>query len=88
MHPDVLECAVLGIDDGKWGQAVNATVVLKPGAPADAAGLIAFAKKSIGSICAPKAVYFLARLPRTAVDKVSKADVRKLIEAGGRLPPA
>jgi len=75
-HPDVHQCAVIGIPDDKWGEAVHAVVQLKPGARADAGELIAAMKDRLGSVKAPKGIDFVDDLPRTGAGKISKKDLR------------
>ncbi|WIW89499.1 long-chain-fatty-acid--CoA ligase [Sphingobium sp. V4] len=69
-HPDVQEVAVIGIPDERWGEAVTAIVVLKPGSSATEADLIRFAKSKIAGFKAPKSVIFRETLPRNAAGKV------------------
>jgi fatty-acyl-CoA synthase len=92
-HPAVLAAAVYGTPDEKWGEAVNAAVVLRAGAAADAgadagagadvgagvtaAELIAHVKELKGSVQAPKSVQVLTELPMTAVGKVDKKALRQ-----------
>ena len=78
-HPAVAECCVFGVADEKWGEAVHAAVRLTPGALVDGAELIAFVKRELGSVKAPKTIHFVAELPRNAAGKVSRAEVRRLI---------
>ncbi len=78
-HPAVSECAVFGVADAKWGEAVNAAVVVQPSALIDADGLIAFVKSDLGSIKAPKRIWFVAQLERNAAGKVSRAAVRQMV---------
>ena len=82
LHPAVQECCVLGIPDDKWGEAVHAAVTLRPGAAPSPDSLISFLKQQVGSVLAPKEIHFFDALPRTAVDKISKLDLRSAIAAG------
>ena len=76
-HPAVQDCAVVGAPDAKWGEAVTAVVELKPGAAAQATEIIELCKNELGSVKAPKAVEFWDELPRSAVGKVRKKDIRE-----------
>ncbi len=75
-HPAVQDCAVVGAPDEKWGEAVTAVVELKPGAAAGEAEIIDLCKEELGGVKAPKAVAFWDELPRSAVGKVRKKDIR------------
>jgi acyl-CoA synthetase (AMP-forming)/AMP-acid ligase II len=76
-HPSVLDCAVIGVPDADWGEAVKAVVELKAGCHPNADELIAFCKAKLGSVKAPKSVDFIQTLPRSPVGKVLKKDLRE-----------
>jgi acyl-CoA synthetase (AMP-forming)/AMP-acid ligase II len=75
-HPDVMDCAVFGLPDDKWGERVSAVVQLHTGCTVKADDLIAFVKARIGSVKAPKQIEIWSELPRSKVGKVLKREIR------------
>jgi fatty-acyl-CoA synthase len=75
-HADVAVVAVIGIPDDKWGEAVTAVIVPKPGTSPSERELIDLVKLRKGSTHAPKQVKFVNELPVTGVGKVDKKALR------------
>ncbi len=76
LHPAVLECAVVGVPDEKWGEAVQGIVVLKPAREATEEELIRFCKERIARYKAPKSIDFVSVLPKTGSGKIEKKKLR------------
>ena len=74
-HPDVLEAAVIGIDDAYRGQSAKAFVVLRGGSAQTADGLIDFLRDHLSKVELPKTIEIRTSLPRTAVGKLSKKEL-------------
>ena len=75
-HPAVMACAVVARPDPKWGEAPLAFVELRPGAEADAAGLIAHCKSLLAGYKVPREIRF-EPIPKTSTGKIQKFQLRE-----------
>lgn len=82
-HPAVAECAVFGIPDERWGEAVHAVVVRKPAHDSvDEDQLINFVRERLAKYKAPRSVEFIDELPKTGSGKIYKKELREKYWAG------
>ncbi|TKA09309.1 acyl-CoA synthetase [Actinacidiphila oryziradicis] len=77
-HPDIVECAVIGMADEKWGEVCRAVVVARQGASLDPEEVLASLAGRLAKYKIPKSVVVVEALPRTASGKLLKARVRTL----------
>lgn len=85
-HPAICECAVMGIPDATWGEAVVAAVVLKLEHRLELDELRAWCKHRISPYKFPRQLLVLEQLPRNAMGKVTKSTVRDLFSANPSSP--
>jgi fatty-acyl-CoA synthase len=71
-HPDVAECAAIGLPDPRWGEQVVAVVVLKTGSQVSDDDLLAGVRRSLARYKHPRKLVRLDQLPKTALGKVQK----------------
>jgi acyl-CoA synthetase (AMP-forming)/AMP-acid ligase II len=81
-HQAVAECAVFGIPHERWGEVPAAHVVLSPGASISENELIDFCATKIARFKRPRVIKFVEDLPKTAVGKIRKNELREFYWAG------
>lgn len=80
-HPAVGECAVVGLKDSKWVEAVTAVVVLKPGQKATEQALVDFVAARVASYKKPQKVIFTDSVPKTLIGKINRRALREALAA-------
>ena len=81
-HPAVMEVAIFGVPDERWGESVKAAVALQPGASATEAELVEWCRERLAHYKCPKSIDFLPALPRNPTGKILKRDLRQPYWAG------
>ncbi|WP_408591122.1 long-chain-fatty-acid--CoA ligase [Novosphingobium sp.] len=76
-HPDVLEVAVIGVPDAKWGEAVKAICVPRPGHAIDPQSIIDWTRERLAGFKVPKSVDVIAALPRNPSGKILRRSLRE-----------
>src|SRR5262249_25525502 len=75
-HPKVLEAATIGIPDDRYGEAVKTFVVLKPGETATPEEMREYCRHELAAYKVPRVVEFCAELPKTAIGKTLRTELR------------
>jgi long-chain acyl-CoA synthetase len=75
-HPDVLECAVIGIPNAARGEVPKAFIVLKEGAEANEPAMREFLKNSLAAYSIPSEIVFIDALPKSMIGKILKKELR------------
>ncbi len=77
-HPAINECAVVGVDDDTWGEVVAVAVALESGSSLELDELKEWAGEQMSNYKIPRRLHIVESLPRNAMGKITKADVKKL----------
>ncbi len=87
LHASVQDCAVIGVPDADWGEAVKAVIELKPGMQATEAELEKLCRTRLAGYKVPKSFEFWPEIPRSPVGKVLKREIRSRYwqESGKRI---
>ena len=73
----ILEAAVIGVPDGKWGEVGKVLIVLKDGETMTEEEAIGFLKGKLARYKLPKLVEFTEEFPKTASGKIMKAELKR-----------
>ena len=80
-HPDVSECAVVGVPDERFGEALFAVIVPRQGATLTEDEIVKHCRGRIGGYKIPRRMAFVDELPKSAMGKILKTELRKLYGA-------
>ena len=86
-HPDVVNCAVIGVPDDRYGERVHAVLVVRPGTSPTCDEVRAHAKTMIAGYKAPRSISIVEQMPVSAAGKILKRELRQLF-AVRRTEPA
>ena len=76
-HPSVMDCAVIGVQDEKWGETIKAVITLKEGMQVTETEIVDLCKENLASYKKPTSVDIVSDMPRTASGKILKRELKK-----------
>ena len=76
-HPDIQECAVVGVPDEKFGEALFAVIITTPGSTLTQTEVINHCRKRIGGFKIPRQLVFVEEMPKSAMGKILKNELRR-----------
>ena len=80
--PDIVEAAIIGVEDPKWGESACALVVKKQNSTLDETAVLALFKDRLAKFKRPRRVVFVGSLPRNAMGKLQKTELKRLLAGG------
>ncbi len=82
-HPSISECAVVGLENAVYGEAVTAFVVFQPGCEFSHAELAAYCKERLASYKVPKEFRSVEELPKSSTGKILRRKIREAEDDSG-----
>ncbi|MFT6659643.1 class I adenylate-forming enzyme family protein, partial [Maritalea sp.] len=79
-HPDILEAAVIGVKDEKWGEVGAAFLLLRPGHQIDMTKLAPWCRERLAPYKIAKTFHLVDEFPRTAAGKIRKPDLKEIYD--------
>jgi acyl-CoA synthetase (AMP-forming)/AMP-acid ligase II len=76
-HPEVADVAVIGVPDDRWGEAVRAIIVRKPGSAMTGEQLVEWSRSRLAGFKLPRSVDFIETIPRNPSGKILKRELRE-----------
>jgi len=85
-HPDVLQAAVIGLPDERWGEVVTAVIVPQPGGQPDSEDIVSFCRARLAGFETPKRIIAIEEMPVTVGGKILKYRLRERFSEAAAAP--